>query len=106
MHTGKPKLMDQIKAIMRTKHYSLKTEKSSVQWIRRYIYFHKKLHPYEMGTLEVEGFLNYLAVEQHVSASTQNQVLNAIVFLYKQVLRVKDVDISVKQIMFVMGIKM
>ena len=67
MHTGKPKLKDHIKAIMRTKHYSLKTEESYVQWIRRYIYFHKKRHPNEMGALEVEKFLRCLAVEQHVS---------------------------------------
>ncbi len=86
MHTGKPKLMDQIKATMRIKHYSLKTEKSYVQWIRRYIFFHKKRHPHEMGALEVEKFLSCLAVEQHVSASTQNQALNALVFLYKHVL--------------------
>jgi hypothetical protein len=64
MDTGKPKLLDQMKSIMRMKHYSLQTEKSYVQWVRRYIYFHNKRHPEEMGAL---------AVEQNVSASTQNQ---------------------------------
>jgi len=87
MHPGKPRLLDQMKAAIRTKHYSLKTEKSYVQWIRRYIYFHEKQHPQEMGALEVQRFLSYLAVEKHVSASTQNQALNALVFLYKHVLR-------------------
>jgi len=73
MNTGKPKLSDQMKNVMRIKHYSLKTEKSYVQWIQRYIYFHNKQHPGEMGTPDVQKFLSYLAVEQHVSASTQNQ---------------------------------
>ena len=87
MNTGKPKLLDQMKTIMRIKHYSLKTEKSYVHWVRRYIYFHKKQHPIQMGALNVQKFLSYLAVEQHVSASTQNQALNALVFLYKHVLK-------------------
>jgi len=87
MNTSKPKLMDQIKAAIRTKHYSLKTEKSYMQWVRRYIYFHNKRHPNEMGALEVQRFLSYLAVAQRVSASTQNQALNALVFLYKHVLK-------------------
>ena len=86
MNTEKPKLLEQMSNVMRIKHYSLKTEKSYIQWVRRYIYFHNKQHPDEMGTLEVKQFLNYLAVEQNVAASTQNQALNAIVFLYKQVL--------------------
>ena len=73
MDAGKPKLLDQMKSIMRMKHYSLQTEKSYVQWVRRYIYFHNKRHPEEMGALDVQKFLSYLAVEQNVSASTQNQ---------------------------------
>jgi len=72
---------------MRLKHYSLKTEKSYVHWGRRFILFHKKCHPQEMGAPEVQAFLNYLAVDQHVSASTQNQALNALVFLYKHVIK-------------------
>ncbi len=87
MATGNPKLLDQMRNAMRVKHYSLKTEKSYIQWVRRYIYFHHKQHPDEMGVLDVQKFLNYLAVEQNVAASTQNQALNAIVFLYKQVLK-------------------
>ncbi len=62
---------------MRLKHYSLKTDKSYVHWGCRFILFHKKRHPQEMGTPEVKAFLNYLAVDQHVSASIQNQALNA-----------------------------
>ncbi len=72
---------------MRLKHYSLKTDKSHVHWGRRFILFHKKCHPQEMGAPEVQAFLNYLAVDQHVSASTQNQALNALVFLYKHVIK-------------------
>ena len=73
MNTGKPKLLDQMKNVMRMKHYSLRTEKSYIQWVRRYIYFHNKRHPEEMGALAVQRFLSYLAVEQYVSASTQHQ---------------------------------
>ncbi|MHA1305293.1 MAG: integron integrase [Candidatus Heimdallarchaeaceae archaeon] len=79
--------MDQLSGVMRLKHYSLKTEKSYVHWVRRFILFHKKRHPQEMGAPEVQAFLNYLAVDQHVSASTQNQALNALVFLYKHVIK-------------------
>jgi integron integrase len=85
MHKDKPKLLDQLQEVMRLKHYSLKTEKSYVHWVRRFILFHKKRHPQEMGAAEVQAFLNYLAVDQRVSASTQNQALNALVFLYKHV---------------------
>lgn len=74
MDAGKPKVLDEMKNIMRIKHYSLHTEKSYVRWVRRYIYFHNKRHPDEMGALDVERFLSYLAVEDNVSASTQNQV--------------------------------
>ena len=87
MYKDKPKLLDQLQEALRLKHYSLKTEKSYVHWGRRFILFHKKCHPQEMGGPEVEAFLNYLAVDQHVSASTQNQALNALVFLYKHVLK-------------------
>ena len=87
MNKQKPKLLDQLSGVMRLKHYSLKTEKSYVHWGRRFILFHKKRHPQEMGAPEVQAFLNYLAVDQHVSASTQNQALNALVFLYKHVIK-------------------
>ncbi|MDJ0798611.1 MAG: phage integrase N-terminal SAM-like domain-containing protein [Calothrix sp. MO_167.B12] len=69
------------------KHYSYKTEKSYVVWIRRYIFFHDKRHPKDMGTPEIEAFLTDLAVNQKVAASTQNQALNAILFLFKEVLK-------------------
>ena len=87
MNKQKPKLLTHLSEVIRLKHYSLKTEKSYIHWCRRFILFHKKRHPQEMGTQEVQAFLNYLAVDQHVSASTQNQALNAIIFLYKHVIK-------------------
>ena len=87
VYKDKPKLLDQFREGMRLKHYSLKTEKSYVHWGRRFILFHIKRHPQEMGAPEVQAFLHYLAVDQHVSASTQNQAPNALVFLYKHVLK-------------------
>jgi site-specific recombinase XerD len=84
--TAKPKLLDQVRQALRLKHYSYETEKTYVQWIKRFILFHKKRHPEEMGKEEVEAFLVHLAVEQHVAASTQNQALSAILFLYNEVL--------------------
>src|ERR1051325_3358232 len=82
----KAKLLDQVREVMRVKHYSLRTESTYVQWIKRYIFFHNKRHPREMGGPEVGAFLSHLAMAEHVSASTQNQALNAIVFLYGEVL--------------------
>jgi integron integrase len=86
-----PKLLVQVRQKIRYLHYSLKTEKSYLQWIRRYILFHNKRHPKDMGGEEVSSFLNYLANKENVSASTQNQALSAIVFLYKQIL---DTDVG------------
>lgn len=80
------KLLDQVRNTLRRKHYSYKTEKQYVYWIRKYILFHNKKHPREMGQKEVEAFLTHLAVYERVAASTQNQSLNAISFLYKRVL--------------------
>jgi integron integrase len=71
---------------MRVKHYSLRTEKTYVDWIKRFILHHGKRHPKDMGAAEVEAFLTYLAVERHVSASTQNQAKSALLYLYKEVL--------------------
>src|SRR4030067_2688182 len=82
----KPKLLDQVRAAIRTKHYSLKTEKAYVHWIRRFILHHNKRHPAEMGEREIGEFLTHLAVKENVAASTQNQALCAILFLYNQVL--------------------
>ena len=84
---SKPKLLDQVRDVMRLRHYSIRTEQSYVDWIRRFILFHGKRHPDEMSEREVSEFLTYLAREGHVAASTQNQALSAILFLYKQVLK-------------------
>ncbi len=84
-----PKLLEQVVAKMRVKHYSLRTEKSYVDWIKRYIWHHGKRHPKDMGAVEVEAFLTYLAVTRNVSASTQNQAKSALLYLYKEVLAVE-----------------
>ena len=78
----KPKLLDQVRHAIRTRHYSPRTEETYVHWIKRFIFFHNKRHPEEMGEKEIAQFLSSLASEQRVSASTQNQALNAILFLY------------------------
>ena len=88
----KPKLLlDQVRDILRLKHYSFRTEESYVAWIRRYILFHHKTHPKEMGTDHIEAFLTDLAVQGKVAAATQNQALCALLFLYREVLR-QDLD--------------
>ncbi|HEY9906535.1 MAG TPA: phage integrase N-terminal SAM-like domain-containing protein [Thermosynechococcaceae cyanobacterium] len=79
---------------IRVKHYSYSTEKTYVYWIRRFILFHNKRHPNELGTPEVTQFLTHLAVTEHVAATTQNQALNAIVFLYRVVLQQELVGIN------------
>ena len=76
--TVKPRLLDQVREKIRLKHYSIRTEHTYVDWIKRYILFHGKRHPQEMGKQEVEQFLTHLAVERNVAASTQNQTLSAI----------------------------
>ena len=83
----KLKLMDQVREVMRLKHYSLRTEQAYRQWIKRFIFFHGKRHPKDMGPVEVRCFLNDLAARQMVAVSTQNQALNALVFLYREVLQ-------------------
>jgi site-specific recombinase XerD len=80
------KLLDQVRQRIRVKHYSLRTEEAYVHWIRRFIVFHDKRHPGEMGGEEIERFLSSLAVQGRVAASTQNQALSALLFLYKEVL--------------------
>jgi integron integrase len=81
------KLLDQVRDVIRLKHYSLRTEESYVDWVTRYILFHHKRHPAQMGAAEIEAFLTYLAVTGNVAASTQNQALCALLFLYREVLR-------------------
>ena len=82
-----PRLLDQVRQALRLKHYALRTEESYVGWVRRFILFHHKRHPQTLGTPEVEAFLSDLAVNQHVAASTQNQALSALLFLYTVVLK-------------------
>jgi integron integrase len=86
MYGKSPKLLDRVRHAIRTRHYSRRTEEAYVHWIRRYILFHRKTHPSEMGIAEISRFLTFLAVEQHVSGSTQNQALSALLFLYRDVL--------------------
>ena len=88
--SGKPKLLDQVKTHLRTLHYSRRTEQSYVSWIKRFILFNNKTHPEKLGKDDIRKFLNYLAVEKNVSASTQNQALQGILFLYKEIIH-KDV---------------
>ena len=84
---SKPKLLDQVRHAIRLKNYSYRTEQTYVQWIRRFILYHDKRHPQEMGKAEVEAFLTHLAVERHVAASTQKQALSALIFLYQYVIQ-------------------
>ena len=83
-----PRLLDQVRELIRIRHYSIRTEQAYLQWIRRYILFHGKRHPRDMGADELTMFLSDLALKRNVSASTQNQALNAILFLYRDVLKI------------------
>ncbi len=81
-----PRLLDQVRNSIRVRHYSRRTEKAYTCWVRRYVLFHGKRHPAQMGEAEVRAFLNHLAVEKKVGSSTQNQALSALLFLYREVL--------------------
>lgn len=83
---GKPKLLDQLRSAIRVRHYSIRTEEAYVHWVCEFILFHHKRHPDEMGEAEVGRYLTHLAVNRKVTASTQNQALSALVFLYRNVL--------------------
>jgi len=85
----KPKLLDRVRSDLRVKRYSIRTEKAYIDWIRRFILFHGKRHPSEMGEQEISAFLTHLAVDRNVAASTQNQAFCALLFLYQQVLQRK-----------------
>ncbi|PYS51103.1 MAG: integron integrase [Acidobacteria bacterium] len=85
------KLLDHARDLMRTRHLSIRTEEAYLSWIKQYILFHNKQHPAKLAANDVRSFLSYLAVERHVSASTQNQALSAILFLYREVM-VKEID--------------
>ena len=82
----RPRLLDRMRAVLRTRHYSIRTEEAYVQWVKRFILFHGKKHPSAMGAEQINEYLTHLAVERHVSASTQSQALAAILFLYRYVL--------------------
>ena len=86
-----PKLLDIVRMELRTRHYSIRTEKTYLNWIKRFIIFHNKRHPIEMGTQEIKTFINDLANNHYVSSSTQNQALQSILFLYKNILK-KEID--------------
>ncbi|MBI3545079.1 MAG: integron integrase [Gammaproteobacteria bacterium] len=86
----RPKLLEQLRDKLRMKHYSIRTEQSYIDWSRRFILFHGKRHPRELGAHAVETFLTHLAVDRNVSASTQNQAKSALLFLYREVL---DIDL-------------
>ena len=76
------KLLEQVREVIRVRHYSLRTEETYVRWIKRFILFHGKRHPQKMGKLEIEAFLSFLVMKRNVASSTQNQAFNAILFLY------------------------
>jgi integron integrase len=92
-----PKLLDQVREVLRMKHYSIRTEQAYVNWIKRYIFFHHKLHPAEMGEDEIRAFVSDLASKKSVAASTQTVALSALLFLYRDVLK--------KDLPFVEGIE-
>jgi integrase len=85
----RPRLLDQVREAIRLRHYSYRTEQQYLAWIRRYIHFHRRRHPRDMGGAEVEAFLTYLANDRNVTAATQAQALAALLFLYKRVLNVE-----------------
>jgi integron integrase len=89
MPEAKPRLLEQVRDRIRVKHYSIRTEQCYVDWIRRFVLFHGKRHPIDMGPVEVSAFLTHLAVAGKVAASTQNQAKSALLFLYKEVLSVE-----------------
>lgn len=89
MSTPKPKLLDQVRGLIRLRHMSYKTERAYVAYIRDYILFHNKRHPSQMGVGEIRSYLTHLAVDKNVAASTQNVAFNTLLFLYKQVMGIE-----------------
>lgn len=89
MDEGKPKLLDQVRQQIRVRNYSIRTETAYAEWVKRYIRFHQYRHPLEMGAAEIVVFLTHLAVKRNVAGATQNQALAALLFLYKEVLKVE-----------------
>jgi len=84
-----PRLLDQVRAQIRLRHYSIRTESQYVQWVKRFALFRGKRHPREMRAPEVEAFLSHLAIEGHVASATQNQALSALLFLCRHVLGIE-----------------
>ena len=84
--TPAPRLLDRLREAIRVRHYRRRTEKAFVEWVRRFVLFHDKRHPHEMGRVAVSAFLSHLAAQARVSASTQSQALSALLFVYAQVL--------------------
>ena len=89
MEAQKPKLLDQVRRAVRLRHLSLRTEEAYLYYIRRYILFHNKRHPSEMGADEIRDYLTHLAVREKVAASTQNVAFSALLFLYREVLQIE-----------------
>ena len=89
-----PKLLDKVIEVARLRHLSLRTEQAYRTWIKRYILFHSKRHPKDLGTNEVRAFLSHLAVNENVAATTQNQAFHALLFLYRQVLKIDLPEIT------------
>ncbi len=88
------KLLDVVREVIRLKHYSYRTEQTYIDWIKRYLLYHDKKHPRQMVTQEIQDFLTHLAVNRQVAASTQNQALSALLFLYRDVLKIDLGNIS------------
>ncbi len=86
---NKPRFLDLVRERIRVKHYSIRTEEAYVGWIKRFIFFHNKRHPKDMGKIEMEQFLTHLAVDKQVAASTQNQALAALLFMYREVMQIE-----------------
>ena len=86
MDPSQPKLLDLVRAVIRSKHYSRRTEETYIDWITRYVRFHKTRHPRELGSADIAAFLTHLAVDLDVAAATQNQARSALLFLYREVL--------------------
>jgi site-specific recombinase XerD len=86
MPSSQPKLLDQVRAVIRSKHYSRRTEQSYVDWITRYVRFHGTRHPRGLDASDIAAFLSHLAVDLNVAAATQNQARSALLFLYREVL--------------------
>ena len=86
---ARPRLLDRVRQAIRMRHYSRRTEQAYVDWVRRFALFHDKRHPETTGAADIRAFLSWLATQRHVSASTQNQALSALLFLYRRVLQIE-----------------